>query len=213
MKVSKEKREETKRKESFYAKKSEIKSAFHTNKPMFVLLYKETLLNINDLDSYLPRVVSSLLQEFEYVFPEDDPCGLAPEETKEIQCQLEELISPCVLHIPLIPKKDRSWRMCIYFCAINNIMFKIRGRIFSRKGGMMRIKAQRIRFKFREQGSKKLQDALNGLVKEFFWANPEFKEEPKSNKAFEGIKANKEVQMSINIIMAIDGNNPHDFGN
>ena len=50
---------------------------------MFVLLYKETLLNINDLDSSLPVVVSYLLQEFEYVFPEDDPSGLPPDETKE----------------------------------------------------------------------------------------------------------------------------------
>ena len=135
MKVSKEKREKTKRKESLNAKKSEIKSAFHTNKPMFMLLYKEALLNINDLDSSLPRVVSSLLHEYEYVFPEDDPCGFPPEETKEIQCQVEELISPCVLHILLIPKKDHSWRMCIYFRAINNIMFKIQGRIILRKGG------------------------------------------------------------------------------
>ena len=61
--------------------------------------------------------------------------------------------------------------------------------------------------------AKKLQEALNGLVKEFIWANPAFKEEPKSNQAFEGIGSNKEVQKSINIIMAIDGNNPHDFGN
>ena len=34
---------------------------------------------------------------------------------------------------------------------------------------------------------KKLQEALNGLVKEFIWANPAFKEEPKSNQVFEGI--------------------------
>ena len=42
-------------------KQSEIKSDFYTNKSMFVLLYKETLLNINDLDSSLPSVVPSLL--------------------------------------------------------------------------------------------------------------------------------------------------------
>ena len=39
-------------------KKSKIKSDFHTNKPMFELLFKVTLLNINDLDSSLPSVVS-----------------------------------------------------------------------------------------------------------------------------------------------------------
>ena len=47
-----EKWEETKRRESFYAKKSEIKSAFYINKPMFVLLYKEALLNINEIDFF-----------------------------------------------------------------------------------------------------------------------------------------------------------------
>ena len=147
--MNKEKEDETKRKENFHAKKSEIKSAFHTNKPMFVLLYKETLLNINDLDFFLPSVVSSSLQEFEDVFPEDDHSGLPPEETKELQCQVEELISPCVVHVLLVSRKDGAWRMCIYFRVINNIMVKIRGQIFSRKGGMMRIKAQRICFKCR----------------------------------------------------------------
>ena len=112
---------------------------------MFVLLYKETLLNINDLDSSLPSVVSSLLQEFKYVIPEDDPSGLPPEETKDFKIQVEELISPCVIHVLLEPKKDEPWRMCIYFYAINNIMVKIRGRIFSRKWEMIRIKEQRIR--------------------------------------------------------------------
>ena len=140
-----EQEEETKRKESFYTKDSELKSVFYSKKPMFVLLYNETLLKINDLDSSLPSIVSSLLQEFKYVIPEDDPGDLPPEETKEIQSQVEEFISPCVIHVLLDPKKDGLWRICIYFHTINNIMVKIRGRIFSRKGGMMKIKAQRIR--------------------------------------------------------------------
>ena len=143
--VNDEKGGETNRKESFYTKDSELKSAFYSNKPMFVLLYKEMLLNINDLDSSLPSVVSSFLQEFKYVIPKDDPSGLPPGETNELQSQMEELISPCVIHVLLEPKKDGLWKMCIYFHAVNNIMVKIRGRIFSRKGGMMRIKAQRIR--------------------------------------------------------------------
>ena len=42
--------------------------------------------------------------------------------------------------------------------------------------------------------AKKHQEAFNGPMKEFIWANPAFKEEPKSNKAFEGVGANKEVQ-------------------
>ena len=59
--MNKEKGEETKRKESFYTKKSEIKSVFYSNKPMLILMYKETLLNIKNLDSSLPSVVSSSL--------------------------------------------------------------------------------------------------------------------------------------------------------
>ena len=135
---------ETTRKESFYTKDSELKSVFYSKKPMFVLLYKETLLETNDHDSSLPSIVSSLLQEFKYVIPEDDPGDLPPKETKVLQSQVEEFISPCVIHVLLDPKKDGPWRICIYFHAINNIMVKIRGRIFSRKGGMMKIKAQRI---------------------------------------------------------------------
>ena len=58
------------------------------------------------------------------------------EKTKELQRQVEELmvkghvresLSPCVVLVLLVPEKDGSWRMCIYFRASNNIMAKIRG--------------------------------------------------------------------------------------
>ena len=45
--------------------------------------------------------------------------------------------------------------------------------------------------------AEKLKEAFNGLMKEFIWANPTFKEELKSNQAFEGIRVNKEVQKLI----------------
>ena len=136
---------------------------------MFVLFYKEMLLNINDVDSSLPSVVFSLLQEFEYVFLEDDPSGFPPEETKEIQCQVWELISPCIVHVLLEPKNDGSWRMCIYFRAINNIMVKIQGRIFSRKGGGGDDDNQIIKDPLQiliGQGNKASR-GFNGLLKEF----------------------------------------------
>ena len=54
---------------------------------MFVLLYKEMLLNINNLDSSLPSVVSFLLQEFEDVFLEDGPSSLPLKETKSFNAK------------------------------------------------------------------------------------------------------------------------------
>ncbi|XP_059428527.1 uncharacterized protein LOC132162290 [Corylus avellana] len=106
-------------------------------------------------------VVVSLLQEFEDVFPNDVPSGLPPirgiehqidfvsgatipnrpayrsnpEETKELQRQVEELMtkghvresmSPCAVPVLLVPKKDGTWRMCVDCRAINNITVKYR---------------------------------------------------------------------------------------
>ena len=126
---------------SFYTKASDVKSAFYTNQPIFVFLYKEACFNTNELDESLPSVVVSLLQEYEDVFPNDVPSGLPlnrgiehqidfvsgatipnrptyrsnPEETKELQWQVEELrakghvresMSPCAVPVLLVPKKD-----------------------------------------------------------------------------------------------------------
>ena len=60
---------ENERKTNFYARASEVKRALFLNKPMIVLLYKEALLNTNQLDTSLPSSIVSLLQEFEDVFP------------------------------------------------------------------------------------------------------------------------------------------------
>ena len=61
--------------------------------------------------------------------------------------------------------------------------------------------------------AKKFQEAQNGLMKEFIWANPTLQEEIRPSQAFGGIRGNKEVQKIINIIKAIDGEHPHEFGN
>ena len=153
---------ENERKPNFYVRASEVKRALFLNKPMIVLLYKEALSNTNQLDTSLPSSIVSLLQEFEDVFPEEIPKGLPhirgiehqidfvpgatipnqpayrsnPEETKELQKQVSELMEKGYVRESLSP-------CAVLVILVHNIMVKIRGRIFSRKGGMMRIKAQR----------------------------------------------------------------------
>ena len=63
---------------SFYARASDVNSAFYTNQPIFVLFYEEACFNTNELNESLPSVVVSLLQEYEDVFPNDVPSGLPP---------------------------------------------------------------------------------------------------------------------------------------
>ncbi|XP_075109109.1 uncharacterized protein LOC142180905 [Nicotiana tabacum] len=100
-------------------------------------------------------------RDFEDVFPGDLPKGLPPlggiehqidfvlgsqipnrpayrsnpEETKELQGQIEELLNkgfvresmnPCSVPVLLVPKKDDTWRMCVDCHAINKITVKYR---------------------------------------------------------------------------------------
>jgi hypothetical protein len=109
--------------------------------------------------SFLVPVVTNLLQEYSDVFPNEVPPRLPPihgiehqidlipgaslpnhttyrtnpEETKEIQRQVQELLdkgyvrkslSPCAVPVLLVPKKDGSWRMCVDCRAINNITIR-----------------------------------------------------------------------------------------
>ena len=105
----------------------------------YVLLCKDEAPKTNTSHN-LPLVLSSLLQEFQDVFPDELPPGLPPlrgiehridlipgalpnkapyrinpEETKEIQRQVQQLmdnghvresLSPCVVPVILVPKKD-----------------------------------------------------------------------------------------------------------
>ncbi|RDY08764.1 hypothetical protein CR513_06968, partial [Mucuna pruriens] len=97
----------------------------------------------NNFHSSFPCEIESLLSEFTGVFPNEVPHGLPslrayitnPEETKEIQKQVNELLqkdfvrenlSPCYVFVILVPKKDGIWCMCIDSWAINKITIKYR---------------------------------------------------------------------------------------
>jgi hypothetical protein len=57
-----------KTKVSFYARESEVKRAFFADRPMILLVYKESYLNLDETNKSLPSLAVSLLQEFEDVF-------------------------------------------------------------------------------------------------------------------------------------------------
>ena len=148
------------KKGSFYASYGDVDRCLRTNQVLLVLLYQESDISI-DFPDNLPPSIYSLLQEFEDVFPDDLPKGLPPirgiehqidlipgaaipnrpayrtnpEETKEIQRQVEELLdkgqvreslSPCAVPVILVPKKEGTWRMCSDCRAVNKITIKYR---------------------------------------------------------------------------------------
>ena len=148
--------------ENFHATKGEIKRLFHSKQPLYLLICKNYVLITNTFDNFeLPSSVKTLLQEFEDVFTSSVPSRLPPlkgighqidlmsgayfpnrpsyrsnpQETKEIQRQVEEFIgkgwvrdsmSPCSVLVILVAKKDGSWRMCSDCRALNNITIKYR---------------------------------------------------------------------------------------
>ena len=115
------KREHERKRVVMIATKSEMREMRemreNPNMTHFVLLYKDVILTANDMTS-LPSIVSTVLQDYNDVFPEEVPAGLPPlrgiehqidlipgaslpnrlpyrtnpEEAKEIQRQVQELL-------------------------------------------------------------------------------------------------------------------------
>ena len=92
----------------------------------------------NDVPSGLPPI-RGIEHQIDFVLGATIPNRLAyrsnPEETKELQRQVEELLnkghvresmSPCAVPMLLMPKKDGTWRMCVDYRALNNITVKYR---------------------------------------------------------------------------------------
>jgi hypothetical protein len=141
--------------------KSEVKELLASNSVSYALICKDSLISLHDLQQSLPPIVADILQKYADIFPSDIPVALPPlrgiehqidlipsaslpnrapyrtnpEERKEIQRQVQELLdngyvreslSPCAVLVILVPKKDGSWHTCVDCRAINNITIRYR---------------------------------------------------------------------------------------
>ncbi|XP_050259875.1 uncharacterized protein LOC126704939 [Quercus robur] len=104
--------------------------------PMHAVLYEDVF--PNDVPSGLPPI-RGIEHQIDFVsgatIPNRPAYRSNPKETKELQRQVEELLtkghvresmSPCTVQVLLVPKKDGTWRMCVDYRAINNITVKYR---------------------------------------------------------------------------------------
>ncbi|XP_021730697.1 uncharacterized protein LOC110697622 [Chenopodium quinoa] len=147
-------------KSSYLISEREVEKEIGNNNMVYILVSNEVRI---EKDEQLKRPVEleAILREFKDMFPDELPPGLPPirgiehqidlipgaplpnkvayrsnpEETKEMQRKIEELMtrgyvresmSPCAVSTLLVPKKDRSWRMYIDSRSVNNITIKYR---------------------------------------------------------------------------------------
>src|SRR5438128_11076212 len=143
------------------ATKTELAELEFSNETCYALVCKHVFFSIDDASIALPPAVANLLQDYVDVFPPEIPPGLPPmrgiehkidlipgaslpnraayranpEETKEIQRQVQDLLdrgyiheslSPCYVPVLLVPKKDGTCRMCVDCRSINNVTIRYR---------------------------------------------------------------------------------------
>ncbi|XP_024009610.1 uncharacterized protein LOC112084607 [Eutrema salsugineum] len=103
---------------NFYLRAGDVKRSLSSNQPVLLFVFKEALTNMTNLTPVLPSKIQTLLQEYNDVFPEDNPKELPPfrgiehqidfmpgaslpsrpayrtnpVETKELQRQVDELM-------------------------------------------------------------------------------------------------------------------------
>jgi hypothetical protein len=157
--IASKKNEITLKRGCLLSTKYEVNELLASNSISYALICKDALISLHDMQQSLPPIVANILQEYGDVFPSEVSAGLPPlrgienqidlisaaslpnrapyrtnpEETKEIQCQVQELLdkgyvheslSPYVVHVILVPKKYGSWHMCVDCRAINNITIR-----------------------------------------------------------------------------------------
>nr|AAM15062.1 putative retroelement integrase [Arabidopsis thaliana] len=129
----KQKKEQVVKQPNFFAKSGEVKSAYSSKQPMLLFVFKEALTSLTNFAPVLPSEMTSLLQDYKDVFPEDNPKGLPP--IRGIEHQIDFVPGASLPNRPayrtnpvetkeLQRQKDGSWRMCFDCRAINNVTVK-----------------------------------------------------------------------------------------